>query len=259
MVERSARRGIATVVAPEPLVAGTSITLGEEIAHHLRVRRIEVGDRVGLRDGAGTVAEGTLVRLAKGAAVVDCDQVQQLAPPAPVHLLVPVADRDRMLWLAEKVTELGATSWRPVLWRRSRSVASKGEGKTFGARVRARMESALGQSGGAWLPATYPEAPVDRAISALPADGARLVLERGHATLAAVPLAAPVILAIGPEGGFDADELEQLRAAHFVAVGIGPSILRFETAGVAALGIVTARLHTDTDLSAHALPSAHNG
>jgi 16S rRNA (uracil1498-N3)-methyltransferase len=34
-------------------------------------------------------------------------------------LLAPVADRDRMLWLAEKTVELGLTSWRPVVWRRS--------------------------------------------------------------------------------------------------------------------------------------------
>jgi 16S rRNA (uracil1498-N3)-methyltransferase len=107
------------------------------------------------------------------------------------------------------------------------------------------MESALGQSGGAWLPAVYPEAPLDRAIAALPPDGARVVLERGHQTLAQVPLTTPVLLAIGPEGGFDASELEQLVGAAFTPAGLGGGTLRFETAGVAALAVVTTRLQPD--------------
>jgi 16S rRNA (uracil1498-N3)-methyltransferase len=243
MVERAHRRGIATFVTAESFTVGATATLGEEPAHHLKVRRSEIGDRIGLRDGAGRSAEGTLVRLAKGSVSVDIDLVQLHDPPPAIHLLLPVADRDRMLWLAEKATELGATSWRPVLWKRSRSVASKGEGKTFGARVRARMESALGQSGGAWLPSIYPEAPVDRAISALPADGTRLVLEQGHSSLATHPLSPPVMLVVGPEGGLEADELAVLLAAGFETASIGGTTLRFETAALAALSIATARLH----------------
>lgn len=233
-------------VTSDPLVAGAPTTLGEEAAHHLRVRRAEVGDRVGLRDGAGTTAEGTLVRLVKGAATIDVERVEAHPPPPAIHLLVPVADRDRMLWLAEKATELGATSWRPILWRRSRSVANKGEGKTFSAKVRARMEQALGQCGAAWLPSIYPEAPVDRAIAALPADGTRLVLERAQPSLADVPMTAPVLLAVGPEGGFDVEDRRQLAEAGFAAASIGDSTLRFETAAMAALAVATARLQRST-------------
>ena len=54
--------------------------------------------------------------------------------------------------LAEKVTELGVTSWRPVVWRRSKSVSPRGEGPTFQGKVRGRMTSALIQSGSGWLP-----------------------------------------------------------------------------------------------------------
>jgi 16S rRNA (uracil1498-N3)-methyltransferase len=165
-----------------------------------------------------------------------------VAPPSAVHLLVPVADRDRLLWLAEKAAELACTSWRPVLWKRSRSVSPRGEGVTFQAKVRARMSGALAQSRGAWLPQLFPEATIDRAIHAAP-DGTRLVLEAGAPPLAGPrqpELAPPVTIAIGPEGGFERDELEALHAAGFAPVGLGPTILRFETAAVVALGIVRA-------------------
>ena len=69
-----------------------------------------------------------------------------------------------MLWLAEKCTELGATSWRPIEWRRSASVSPRGSGPAFQARLEGRMISALTQSGGAWLPEVCDAAPLAEAI-----------------------------------------------------------------------------------------------
>jgi 16S rRNA (uracil1498-N3)-methyltransferase len=107
---------VTTFFAPEPPVVGTPITLGADVAHHARVRRLEAGTLVRLTDGAGTIGQGAIVRITKQSVVVDVAEVSTIEPPAPVHLVVPVADRDRMLWLAEKATELGMTSWRPLLW-----------------------------------------------------------------------------------------------------------------------------------------------
>lgn len=242
-MERGDRASLAVFVTPGPLVAGTTCTLGEDSARHIKVRRLEVGTVVGLRNGEGVIAEGVLVRLARNAAHVDITHVAQVAPPPPVHLLVPVADRDRLLWLAEKAAELACTSWRPVLWHRSRSVSPRGEGGTFQAKVRARMVGALAQSQGAWLPQLFPEATIDRAIQAAP-EGTRLVLDAGGAPLTgydASPASAPVIIAVGPEGGFETDELAALHEAGFVSVGLGDTILRFETAAVVALGVTRAR------------------
>ena len=148
-MERRARASLAAFfAADQPLAVGATIALGEEAAHHMRVRRLGVGERLAVLDGSGTRAEGTLVRLAKDVAHVALESLAAIDPPPPVHLLVPIADRERMLWLAEKSVELGATSWRPVMWRRSRSVSPKGEGTSFAQKVRARMVSALTQSGG---------------------------------------------------------------------------------------------------------------
>jgi 16S rRNA (uracil1498-N3)-methyltransferase len=245
---------LPTFVTDDPFEAPGTLTLGEDAAHHMRVRRLETGVRVGLLDGAGNRGEGVLTQLAKRHAIVKVEQAEQVPPAPPVHLLLPVADKDRMLWLAEKATELELASWRPVLYRRSKNVNPRGEGPTFQQKVRGRMAGALEQSRGAWLPVLFPEATVEHAIAASP-PGARFVLEQGGAGLfeALTPLLAEarerrrampaVTLAVGPEGGFEPVELEALLAAGFTAVSLGRSILRFETAAVA--GIAAARAMLD--------------
>ena len=103
-MERRHSATVATFFAPDPLEANQTAVLGEEVAHHMRVRRLEPGQAVRLVDGHGGRALGTLRRLAKGRADVEVGaEVELVRAPAAVHLLVPVADRDRMLWLAEKV------------------------------------------------------------------------------------------------------------------------------------------------------------
>lgn len=236
-MERDDPEGVAAFHVPDaPLLAGTPVTLGEDVLHHLRVRRVGVGARVALLDGMGHRAEGTLVRQSKVSATVEVDRVEDLPALPPVHLLVPIADRDRMLLLAEKVAELGASSWRPVLYRRSRSVKPRGEGPMFGAKVRARMASALEQSRGGWLPVVYPEATLERALLAVP-EGARLMLDAAGVPVRALPLAAPLTLAVGPEGGFEPEERAAFEAAGFTGAALGGHILRFETAVIAGLAI----------------------
>ena len=245
---------LATFVTSEPFSVGETITLGEREARHIRVLRLAVGARLGLRDGRGALATAVLVRLAKRHAAVTVEHADVCEPPSSVHLLLPVADRDRMIWLAEKATELGASSWRPVLWKRSRSVQPRGEGPIFTRKVAARMEAALEQSRGTWLPIAYPDALPERAIAATP-DGLRLLLD-----LQGVPIARllnhalareseagsssppPIVIVVGPEGGLEPNELSELGAAGFRSVSIGRTILRFETAAVAALAVVRSAL-----------------
>jgi 16S rRNA (uracil1498-N3)-methyltransferase len=241
-VERRDPSGLAVFVSEDALVLGATTVLGEDAAHHMRVRRLDVGTVVGLRDGAGHAAMGTLVRLSKGAAHIDVTSVTVVPPPRAIHLLVPVADRERMLWLAEKAAELACTSWRPVLWRRSRSVSPRGEGVTFLTKVQARMRSALAQSQGAWLPQLFPEATPDRAALAAP-EGTRLLLDAAGTPMGGVgapPLDGPVTIAVGPEGGVEPDERSALLEAGFQPVSLGGTILRFETAAVVAVGVVRA-------------------
>jgi 16S rRNA (uracil1498-N3)-methyltransferase len=241
MVERPDRAPVATFFAAEPLVVGATVTLPEDAARHIKVARVGVGERVALRDGAGGSALGTLVKASRSSAVVEITETSELTRLAAIHLLAPVADRDRMLWLAEKVTELGITSWRPVLWRRSKSVSPRGEGPTFQAKLRARMTSALIQSGGGWLPDMFPESTIERAVAASP-PGTRLLLAKDGKPIVGTAMAAPITIALGPEGGMEPGEREAFVNSGFQPVKLGESTLRFETAGVAAVAIAGASL-----------------
>lgn len=244
-MEFDRRATVARFFAADGVALGSAVTVGTEAAHHMRVRRLTFGARVGLVDGAGRMAAGTLVRLGRFDAQVAVDEAWTVERPRAVHMIVPVADRDRMLWLAEKCVELGATSWQPVVWRRSASVGPRGTGQTFRDKVRARMIAALEQSGGAWLPDQREEISLASAVAAA-ARGLRVLLDRRGTPLLEVLRGSvdgtPITLAVGPEGGIEQPEAALLDASGFVRAAVGGTILRFETAAVAALATVRAAL-----------------
>ena len=248
-MERDRHAVVAQFLAPGAFGLGSEVTLDADAAHHMNVIRLDFGARVGVADGAGAVGAGTLVRLGRRDALVAIDQVWTIARPPAVHMIVPVADRDRMLWMAEKCTELGATSWRPVEWRRSASVSPRGVGASFRDKVRARMTAALMQSRGAWLPDQFVETSLAEALANTPS-GHRILLDpAGSPLLQAIParLDAPVTIAVGPEGGVEEAERAALADAGFVRASLGAAILRFETAGVAALAAVRAACAVGAD------------
>lgn len=112
----------------------------------------------------------------------------------------------------------------------------------FAQKVEARMIGALLQSEGAWLPQRFTESNAERAIAALPAEGTRLLLDPEGVPIASVAMTWPVVVAVGPEGGFELDEAEKLVEAGFQRVAIAGGILRMETAAIVALGVVRAQL-----------------
>jgi 16S rRNA (uracil1498-N3)-methyltransferase len=240
-VELPDRTPVATFFSTDSFGVGSTVVLSDEAAHHIRVARVGVGEWVALRDGSGKGAVGTLVKANKTTALVDVSEIAEIPRPAPIHLLAPVADRERMLWLAEKAMELGVSSWRPVIWRRSKSVSPRGEGSTFQAKVRARMISALLQSGAGWLPDIFPEATIERAVAAAPL-GTRVLLVKDGEPMAGVPMRSPVTIALGPEGGMESSERDTFIGAAFLPVKLTQTTLRFETAGVAGVAIAAASM-----------------
>ncbi|MGQ0714356.1 MAG: RsmE family RNA methyltransferase [Gemmatimonadaceae bacterium] len=239
MVDGRGPAGVAAFFSDAPLEVGRVMELAEGEAHHARVRRLEAGARVRLLDGAGGVASGVLASVSRRYVTVAVQHVSRVPEPPAIHLLAPIADRDRMLWLAEKATELGLTSWRAVLWRRSRGVSPRGEGTGFQARLRSRMIGALTQSGGAWLPTILPDATVEEAYEAA-ARSARYFLAVEGEPVLATTLVTPLTVALGPEGGLDDEERSRLEASGWIPLSLGDATLRFETAGIAALAVVRA-------------------
>ena len=252
------RATVARFAVAAQMAVGGTVTLDAEQANHIRVLRLKVGSRVGVANGIGTLASGELRQIGRSSAVVDVDEVWTVPRPMGIHMLVPVADRDRMLLLAEKCTELQATSWQPVQWRRSASVSPRGTGSAFEARLVARMRSALTQCGGAWLPEVRPAMSLGDALASLPATE-RFVLDRGGEPLARLftPALSEIGVAVGPEGGIEPDEHRTLDDAGFVRASIGDSILRFETAGIAALAVLRAMAASRGRPPALGAPSQH--
>ena len=107
---------------------------------------------------------------------------------------------------------------------------------TFQGKVRARMIAALKLSGGTWLPELHPAAKLADALAAVP-ESVRVALDASGDPMTGGILQSPVTIDLGPEGGIEPDELEQVRAAGFRLASLGPTTLRFETAGTVALGI----------------------
>ena len=239
-MERGDRAALATFYATGALDAGASLTLGEATAQHARVRRLAAGDRIRLTDGAGTQAIADIVRLTKGALQVEVRETHPVPAPPPLCVFVPIADRDRMLWLAEKCAELSVTAWHPVRFRRSASVSPRGEGDAFRRKVEARMVAALEQSAGAWLPRVEAERSLDEVLAWRDVNStSRYVLERESRLLVHERPSGPADVMLGPEGGIEPSELECIVNGHgWRPVSLGETTLRFETAGVVAVGIL---------------------
>lgn len=240
MVERDDRAPVASFVTAKPFVAGERFALDDGAAQHVRVRRLDVGSRVRVLDGAGLVGWGTLAEVGKRGVVVDLARVAGTPRPAPLEVIVPIADRDRMLLAAEKAVELQITGWRPAYFSRSRSVSPRGEGEGFRDKVRARMRSALEQSGGSWLPETHHDVEWADAMTAVPVAWTRVLLDVGGAPLPTLAGDGPLAIAVGPEGGLEAQEKSAAEQLGWRLASIGASTLRFETALIAAVAIVRA-------------------
>lgn len=239
------RTHVATFYAPDAWAE--RVVLDQGAAHHATVKRLSVGDSVRLTGGDGRRVHGTIAVLDKRRLEIDCELASLDLVPAPAHVAIwaPVGDRDRMLTLAEKSVELGASAWRSVVYRRSRSVTPRGEGTAFQEKLRLRMIAALEQSGGAWLPGIEPESEALDVISTM-AHGHGILLDGAGAPFveALAEVHAPVVLALGPEGGLDASERTAFADAGWRAASLGANVLRFETAGIAGLALSRALLRS---------------
>jgi 16S rRNA (uracil1498-N3)-methyltransferase len=215
--------------------------LGEDAAHHANVRRLETGDAITVLNGLGFRSIGEIVSLTKKKLVVRVDRSWNEPEPPPIHLYVPVADRERMLWLAEKAAELQVSSWTPVMFHRSKSVSPRGDGEAFTTKVVARMKGAMEQSGASWLPMVCPTIPFDHLRT--PDGQSSIVLDRGGEPFLNHPsVMTGLAIAVGPEGGLEPEEIEMLRERRWRTASIGNTTLRFETAAIAALAIARASL-----------------
>lgn len=225
---------------PGGWVPGQRARLDEKELHHVRVRRAREHQVVEVRDGAGLVGTGELLRAGTGW-MVEIETAQHQARRPDLTLAVAAGDRERFTWMTEKAVELGVTAIVPLESERTRGVATRLRPPHV-AKLRRIVLEATKQCGAAWAPAV--EAPVTlNEFAARPIEGHGWLADSTGTPPAAALDEKPLTVVIGPEGGFTGEERSSLIAAGYRPTVLGCNTLRFETAAlVAAAAAGTARM-----------------
>ena len=236
------------VVPPECIdaEAGHARISGDAFHHVVRVLRLKPGAPIALVDGSGMRYEGAITQIGPRQAQVHLSSTTRLpAPPPPKLVLVIGLPRGaRTELVLQKCTELGVDALLPVVCERSISRPSATQAKTD--RWLEIVRQAARQSQRAHLPQLHPPTSLGQALPDGPRPG--LIGLIASTDLDAPPLvqqeprirqdAKEIWLVVGPEGDFTAAEMDLALARGFAPIGLGPRILRTETAAVALLAIV---------------------
>ena len=224
---------------------------GPEAHHLVHVMRARVGEEVVLFDGSGAEFTAEIEHVNRSAVEFRVFARREVDRELPVELTLGVAlpKGERQKWLVEKAVELGVARLVPL--ETSRSVVQPGDRappKLGRAVIEASkqcgrnrlMEITAGQKldefvatgrGAACRLLAHPAARADVPAERLPAD----VLPRLDQT-------GPVLLAVGPEGGFTPEEIDLATAAGWQSIDLGPRVLRIETAAIVLSALVAAHL-----------------
>lgn len=243
---------------PFDSISGDAFRLEGPEAHHLvKVLRYREGQRLVLFDGKGGRFEGVIEKIGEDGSVsgkvTSCLTAQAPRAEAAVCLYQGLLKASHWDWVLEKGTELGAAAFVPVLTPRTVVLLREGAREAKKDRWSRLVMAAAKQCGRADLPEVREPVEFRDAIRALPKGGLALLAYEGLAGASAgetlraglreavrekreTPLS--VSLFVGPEGGFSPDEVELARGLGALIFGLGPRILRAETAALAALSLV---------------------
>jgi 16S rRNA (uracil1498-N3)-methyltransferase len=217
---------------PAPPVDGRMTLEGDEARHLIRVRRVGLGETVELFDGRGSAFRAEVSALGRDRVEMTILGFAPAGRPVACGLTLATAvpKGDRFDWLVEKATELGVARLIPLVTERS--VVDPRSAKLD--RLRRLVIEAAKQCNRDILMDLDPPTPWARLVGSV-ATGVKLLAHPGGLPVAAsgAVRGSPVILAIGPEGGFTDGEVDQAVGAGWRTVDLGPTILRVETAGLA--------------------------
>ena len=220
--------------------AGETFRLEGADAAHARARRLSPGDSAVLVDGSGREAEGPVADAGRGALEVRVARVVTTTPDPlpPIHILAAAVRPERLSWIAEKSTELGAATLTIVVSERTQSERASGSLASRLARV---VAEAAKQSERARWPRVEGPVAFDQALAAAPA-GHRFLLDPRGEPFPAELAPRPTSLLVGPEGGWSEAEERAAIAAGWATASLSAGKLRAETAVVSALALARAAL-----------------
>lgn len=229
--------------------ATASIT-GSQAEHLARVLRAQPGMETDVVAG-GHVFHAQIAAVTPDEVRFNLVSEVEADPALPVTLVMSIYKFDRMEWAIEKATELGVGGIAPVITRRTEKHLGLAAEKRV-ERWRRIAHEAAQQARRADVPLIHDPVALSQRVRAS-AHGPRIVLaeQERTTTLRAIVVEAmggvqeelPVLeIAIGPEGGWAAEEEALFDANGWRAASLGPRILRAETAAIAALAVVTSLL-----------------
>lgn len=237
------------VLVRESLIPGGVLLLDKKESRRLsRVLRLHPGEEVLVFDGEGGEAQARVLRLdQEGRLILEVTGLESSKRESHLNLnlVQGLAKAEKMEWVLQKATELGAAMVGVLSCRRS-VPSTRGIKETAKwARWLKILEEASRQSGRSRVPELAGPWGLEEFLDIPEAQALKLVLwedesQRGLKDVISLLKETPrdVWLVVGPEGGFEGREVQKLIQAGFVSVGLGPRILRTETAGVAVLAVL---------------------
>ncbi len=232
------------IYSEQPLRAGTLVSLrGDAASHVARVLRLRPGDELVVFDGSGRDYDGQITDLRGDEVGVQLGSAREILCESNLELVLlqGICRGSRMDTVVQKVTELGVHRIVPVLAQRSVVRLADGQAMRKLGHWRRIAIAAAEQSGRSRIPEILDPAPFETAVAVAGASGVatRLLLDPAGSRLRELPPpASPLALLVGPEGGLSDPERDMAAASGFIAVRLGPRILRTETAPIAALAVL---------------------
>ncbi len=228
----------------QPLITGSTITLPDDALRHLvQVLRMAAGESLIVFNGEGGEYAATLATATRKAATLAVGAHDPISREAAIAVTIAqcVSKGDRMDYALQKSTELGAAAFAPVL-------SQRGAGKLAGERWEKKVEhwrgvvvSAAEQSGRTQMPTVDSPQSFDSYVAAAHTGSKLILAPGGAARISGLANVEQLTALIGPEGGFSPQELELADHHGWQRLGLGPRILRTETAPVALLATLLMR------------------
>ena len=224
-------------------ISGTHAALvGAQAEHLAGVLRARVGQQFDIA-AEGRVRRGRIVSISPEKVEFELGEELPAAALPEITLVLAIFKFDRMEWAIEKVTELGVARIVPLIAKRTDPHLASAATKRV-ERWRRIAREAAQQSRRVAPPEVAAPARL-REILDFAADR-RIVLSEGEEQVSLKQAVAgskgALALAIGPEGGWTSEEEHTFRKHGWIAASLGPTILRAETAAIAAISIVAAEL-----------------
>ena len=228
----------------EEFSASQAAITGEHADHLVRVLRARVGQEFDIAAG-GVVRRGRIATIQDGRVNFELGEEVRAACVANVTLLLAIFKFDRMEWAIEKCTELGVSRIVPVIARRTDAHLASAAAKRSDRWRRLALQAAEQSRRAAAPEIAAPIKLVDLANATTVAS--RIVLAESEEQFMlrdalASRLDGDVALAIGPEGGWVEDELQLFQQSGWLSASLGNTILRAETAAIAAVAIAFSEL-----------------